>query len=37
LKRHERVTVDGVSSGYFAAVGGGEACQVWNLGVWVYR
>jgi|GEM_PF-6244063 len=21
----------------FAAIGGGEACQVWNLDLWVYR
>ncbi len=41
LKRHEAVTVGGAMyliAGYdFAAAGGGEACQVWNLDVFEYR
>jgi N-acetylneuraminic acid mutarotase len=41
LKRHAAVTVGNAMyllSGYdFAANGGSEACQVWNLDVWVYR
>jgi len=42
LKRHEAVVIDSAMyllSGYdFAAVGGSsEACQVWNLDVWVLR
>jgi hypothetical protein len=41
LKRHEAVTVGNAMyllAGYdFAANGGAEACQVWNLDVWVFR
>lgn len=41
IKRHESAVVGSAMylfGGYdFAAVGGGEACQVWNLDVWVYR
>lgn len=41
LKRHESVTIGSAMyllAGFdFAAVGGSEACQVWNLDVYVYR
>jgi hypothetical protein len=41
LKRHESAVVGSTMyllSGYdFAAVGGGEACQVWNLAVYAYH